>query len=350
MYDYCQKNFNEAKGDLATVFLEKMLKSNTPGGTSCSVILQNWLFLTTYKKYREKLLKNETFNIIAFQTPMWDFNVMLITISHLRINEKHSFSGLDVSNASSSVAKENAIKTAEVKRIKQRDQLGNPDSRVIIDQGMGGTLLCTYSDSYWGLGSGDYYHYGRFFWEIHFPNKLWIYQMSTVSETNLFRGREHILFWEEGKGDLVKEPGAYLRGLNIWGEKGVLIAQTGKLQATIYTGECWDSNCAPIIPRDTNHLTAIWCFCSSEHFNTEVRKVDQKLNVTNATLVKVPFDVEYWQKVAEEKYPNGLPKPYSEDPTQWLFHGQPLKSDQPLQVALSRLLGYRWPAEYDSEM
>ena len=151
--------------------------------------------LGSYKKYREKLLRQEEWNIVTrlgakgFQTPMWDFNVMLITISHLRINEKHSFSGLDVSNASSSVAKENAIKTAEVKRIKQRDQLGNPDSRVIIDQGMGGTLLCTYSDSYWGLGSGDYYHYGRFFWEIHFPNKLWIYQMSTVSETNLFRGR-----------------------------------------------------------------------------------------------------------------------------------------------------------------
>ena len=83
MAQYCEKNYPEAKGDLATVFLEKMLKSNTLGGVSCSVIPQNWLFLTSYKKFREKLLKNETWTVVArlgaksFQTPMWDFNVML---------------------------------------------------------------------------------------------------------------------------------------------------------------------------------------------------------------------------------------------------------------------------------
>ena len=96
--------------------------------------------------------------------------------------------------------------------------------------------------------------------------------------------------------------------------------------------------------------------------------MDQKLNVTNATLVKVPFDLPYWQKVAAEKYPNGLPEPYSDDPTQWIFHGHPcgsvvwdeeakrtahgpLRTDHTaLQVAAARLLGYRWPAERDPEM
>jgi len=50
------------------------------------------------------------------------------------------------------------------------------------------------------------------------------------------------------------------------------------------------------------------------------------------------------------KYPNGLPGPYSDDPTQWIFHGHPAQSDAPLQVAVARLLGYRWPAEQDSAM
>ena len=94
-----------------------------------------------------------------------------------------------------------------------------------------------------------------------------------------------------------------------------------------------------------------------------MRKIDQKLNVTNATLIKVPFDLERWQKVAEEKYPHGLPKPYSDDPTQWIFHGHPCKSvvwddekkwtaygplrydSTVLQVAVARLLGYQWPFE-----
>ena len=67
-------------------------------------------------------------------------------------------------------------------------------------------------------------------------------------------------------------------------------------------------------------------------------------------LVKVPFDLDHWTKVAEEQYPNGLPKPFSADSTQWIFHGHPAESDQSLQVAVARLLGYRWPAELDAKI
>ena len=139
----------------------------------------------------------------------------------------------------------------------------------------------------------------------------------------------------------------------------------GELPVTLYNKYAFDNNTAVITPFNQNHLPAIWCFCSSPEYNEAVRRIDQKLNVTNATLVKVPFDLDYWTKVAAEKYPNGLPKPYSNDPTQWIFHGHPcgsviwddekkwtahgpLRTDGTvLQVAVARLLGYRWPAELD---
>ena len=41
----------------------------------------------------------------------------------------------------------------------------------------------------------------------------------------------------------------------------------------------------------------------------------------------------------------GFPRPYSEDPTQWLSNGTVMPSDAPLQVAVARLLGYRWPEQ-----
>lgn len=76
------------------------------------------------------------------------------------------------------------------------------------------------------------------------------------------------------------------------------------------------------------------------------------------TALQVPFDLAHWQQIAAERYPNGLPEPYSDDPTQWIFHGHPLpcaltpnpspggRGEQDcLQVAVARLLGYRWPAE-----
>ena len=121
------------------------------------------------------------------------------------------------------------------------------------------------------------------------------------------------------------------------------MSQTGNLNSTLYSGDLFDNNTAVILPKCAEDLPAIWAFCSSPDFNSAVRKIDTKLNVTNATLVKVPFNLERWQAVANEQYPDGLPKPYSSDPTQWLFCGTAPGSNHPLQVVMARLLGYRWP-------
>ena len=121
-----------------------------------------------------------------------------------------------------------------------------------------------------------------------------------------------------------------------------------QLPVTLYSGELFDNNSAVICPEKPAHLPAIWAFCSSREFYDRVRDIDQQVKVTNSTLVKVPFDLEHWQKVATEKYPDGLPKPFSSDPTQWLFNGHPAGADQPLQVAVARLLGYQWPRQTGS--
>lgn len=145
------------------------------------------------------------------------------------------------------------------------------------------------------------------------------------------------------------------------------MSQIGSLPVTLYAGQKFDNNVSGIGPLDDN-LPAVWAYCSSPEYARAVREMDQKLNVTNATLVKVPFDLSHWQDVAKRQYPNGLPEPYSDDPTQWLFHGHPCGSvvwddddkklangplrtdDTVLHVAAARLFGYRWPAEHDEKM
>jgi len=366
MYDYCQRNFNEAKGDMATVFLDKMLKSNIPGGTSCCVILQNWLFLTTYKKFREKLLKNEAFNIIArlgpkgFQTPMWDFNVMLIALSHKRIDETHFISGLDVSDSPNAAAKDAAIKTAGLKQVRQKEQLGNPDGRILFAESSDLPLLTKYSDTGTGMQSFDRPRFISDFWEVQCLKSTWELLQSTPDGKNLFSGMQEIVKWQNGKGELFQlmemkaeegyKSGIWKAGSQYWGKKGIIHGVMADLPMSIYLGYPYDTNTAVIIPKKEEYALAAFAYSLSGEFSKAVRALDQKLMVTNATFMKVPFDLSYWQKIATEEYPNGLPKPYSEDPTQWLFHGHPSKSGQPLQVAVSRLLGYRWPAEYDTEM
>jgi len=365
---FCEKYYPSAKNDLATVFLDRCIELCIEGGTASVVLPQNWLFLTSYKKFREKLLKNDSWHLIArLGEGGFDSSaaagafVVLLTMSRDNIASIQGglFSkatsigilrGLDVFEPRTAIEKAAGLLTAKIESLDQEKQLKNPDARVVLEETHSKNLLEFYSNSYWGLGSGDYPRFGKCFWEILMPQRDWIYQLSTVLKSKLYGAREHILYWQNGKGDLASNPGAFVRGTQIWGKRGIHVSQMRNLPVTLYTGECWDTNSSPIIPKKHDYLTAIWCFCSSSEYNDAVRKIDQKVNVTNATLIKVPFDLAYWRKVAVEKYPNGLPKPHSDDPTQWLFHGYPAKSENPLQISVARLLGYCWPAELDNNM
>ena len=209
---------------------------------------------------------------------------------------------------------------------------------------------------------------------------LWTLQQTTVREQCVFGGLELILYYDKKNGHLREDAkvrreklhDSDQRGNKAWGRWGVGISQMRVLPCALYVGETFDSNvavmCPTVVPDDMGHLPAIWCYCSSPEYSEAVRCIDQKLNVTNATLAKVPFDLDHWTKVANERYTNGLPRPYSGDPTQWIFHGHPsgaviwdearkktvhgpLRTDDTvLQVVVARLLGYRWPAEQDAQV
>jgi hypothetical protein len=366
MQDFCERRYPEGKSDLATVFLERCLEFNRDGGTTSVVIPQNWLFLTSYKKFREKLLRNQTWNFIGrlgpkgFQTPMWDFNVQLLTISRGnsaagdllgQASTSNILRGLDVSEAPSAMIKSEQLPMGEIKSVEQANQFENPDARISLEYKSCSKLLKIFAYSYQGIASGDYPHFGRCYWEKMFIDGIeWIFQQGTVKKTQAFGGKECVIHWQDGKGELVNSSAARVQGLEAIGKWGVAVSQMNVIPVTLHLATAFDNNTAAIIPKNPENLLAIWCFCSSLDYNKAVREIDQKLNVTNATLIKVPFDLEHWQKVAAEKYPNGLPKPYSDDPTQWIFHGHPQKSEAPLQVAVARLLGYRWPAELDASM
>jgi len=357
--EYCEKNYPEAKGDLATVFLEKMLNQSLDSGIACSVMPQDWIFKGIYKKLRIKLLNSNSWSFIAklgtksFQTPMYDFNVMLLSIVNLKPDNNKSFSLLDVSKEVTANSKDHAIKTNNVLFINQLLNLKNPDSRISIDEITETPLLSKYCDSLVGLQTSDDPMFLISFWETKFVNKLiWEYLQTTPLSDKVDSGMSLMVRWEQGNGLLLSLPTAYpTKGLKAVGKKGIAINRMGKkIFPYQYGSERFHQNIAVFVPYDMKDIAAIWCFCSTSIFNEEVRKIDQSLKVTNSTLVKIPFDLEHWQKIADEKYPNGLPKPYSDDPTQWLFHGHPIKTENPLQVAAARLLGYRWPAESDTAM
>jgi len=375
--EFCIKSYKEAKNDLATVFLDRCLEFCIKGGT-CSIVLpQNWLFLTTYKKFRKKLLINDTWNLIvrlgpgAFETISGAVvKAILLSLSRGNVeatdwlfdgSEKaaHLLRGLDVSASRTPREKAEQLLTIELKQVEQVKQLENPGAKVSLEILSSTSPLENFATVSEGLHTGDYPRFGRKFWELNKLGGGWKQQQGGVASSSFFSGMEHVLFWENGNGDLIrfvqerlgmKTVSAWIKGETVWGKKGVAVGAMGDMKSSFYNGTLFTHGIYVIVPKNDSYGSAVASFCISTELKNEVRKLDQKVCVARDSIAKVPFDLEHWQKVAAEKYPNGLPKSYSDDPTQWIFHGHPAKSDHPLQVAIARLLGYRWPAELDSEM
>ena len=343
--EYVERVYPSAKADLATAFVERCRDYCLQKGSYALVTPQNWLFLGSYKKLREDFLKTQSWGTIArlgpkgFQTPMWDFNVMLFNIVNDKPTSDHTMTGLDVSAYKTPTLKEQGLLEDEIRELEQIGQLRNPDARIGLDEISTKPLLTLYAYSSQGLKTGDDLHYRRNFWEVE-SLKSYRKCQSTVDDTQYFGGLDSIVYWHNGGQNMSR-----FQGISAWGKAGVAVSQMRHLPVALFSGDVFDSNVSPIIPNDESNLAALWAFCSAPHYNEKVRKIDQSLKVPNATLVKVPFDLKHWQKVADEQYPNGLPEPYSDDPTQWLFNGAITETPEPLQVAVARMMGYAWPEQ-----
>ena len=358
LQDFLSERYQDSKTDLATAFVERCMSFSQRGGSFAVVTPQNWLFLGSYKKLRERLLKGNTWNVVsilgpgAFETIGGEVvKVALAILTNSVAVEANVIVGLDASHLTTPDAKASALRCLETSCLSQSALLANPDARVTLGtEDDGSTLLSRYAESLLGFGSGDYPRFGRYFWELPTLLPGWRFQQGTFTETRPFAGRENVINWNAGLGSLSTSPSLSLRGTKAWGKPGIVVSLMGELRSAFYSGEMFDVMTAVLLPQDEKTLPAIWAFTSSPDFNAAVRRIDQSLKVTNGTVVKVPFDLAHWQKIADEQYPNGLPEPHSDDPTQWLFHGHSVRSTAPLQVAVARLLGYRWPQNEDDDL
>ena len=388
---FCERYYPLAKNDLATVFLERCLQLCTQRGTASLVLPQNWLFLIGYRKLREKLLKAETWHLLsrlgarAFETVTGEVvKAILLTMSRGHPYGRFdgvvsddsipaAMRGLDISDFRTASEKTTQLREAEILSVEQSRQLRNPDVRITLEGTTAQRRLDGYCISIEGLTTGDLGRFVGKFWEGSLSDG-WEPFIQNVESTAHFGGRSDRILWENGCGILARFPTAHnfpskvMHGRKVLGQRGLRVTQMSSLPVTTYTGEVFGKSGATLVPDDPERLPAIWCYCSSGEYSKEVRRIDQKLNVTNATLAKVPFDRDRWTNEANERYPNGLPLPYSNDPTQWIFHGHPCGSvvwDETqkqtvhgpfrtdptvLHVAVARLLGYRWPAEHDIDM
>jgi hypothetical protein len=355
--DYCERVHPKAKADLATCFVERGLIFCSPGGCTALVTPQNWLFLGKYKELRKQLLTTVSWHGVVrlgehgfgSSQAAGAFTAFAF-LGNVLPKAAQKFFGIDVASLDSPEKKAVALETETVTSVYQKQQLGNPDAR--IGFGMTSSLprLIEFGRIYQGIGTSDGPRFIQNFWEASHVKDGWVLYQTAPERDGGFSGFHSKLLWCDGGGPLVEvcQKDAQYRGKSAWGKRGVALAVTRNVNRGEYLGAHFDCTFGALVtPTDTD-LMALRAFVMSEEFVPSVRAVDQALSITETSFGKVPFDLAHWQKVAAEKYPHGLPKPFSSDPTQCLFNGHPAGADQPLHVAVARLLGYQWPRQTGS--
>lgn len=354
---FLEGNFKDGRADLATAFVVRCLDFCSEGGATGLVTPQIWLFLEGYRTLREKLLDARTWRSVvrlgsgAFETIGGAVvNAALFVLQGSRPGSASRIAALDVSAVEGAAAKGTAIPSARVALVSQRDQRLNPDARVTLSDSIISSLLGEFVGSTEGLSTGDRDRFVRQFWEFDPISADWEFFQAAPSSNGQMDGFSEVVYWQDGRGVLSSFSGARVQGHAAWGRPGILVGRMSTIRAGYYAGHLYDKSCVVLTPKRKAHLLPASAFCASPSFEVEIRRLDKKLGVATSVPLKVPFDLEEWEATASEQYPVGLPEPESDAPTQWLFHGRPEDSTAPLQVAVARLLGYRWPAELDDKM
>ncbi len=356
--EYCERFYSAVKADLATCFIERIAKFTEDGGAAAIVAPRNWMFLKSYKRFRENLLRESRVAFLAalgpraFETIGGEVvNVVLAGVERRAPETEDTLMAFDAAERREPKDKALAIQADPVFLVAQKDQLANPDARLTLERHDSLPLLGRCAASFLGLGTGDYSRYGRQFWELPRPDARWAYQQGSVEETRPWTGREHVVAWDARinrvrgmtQADRDQIHNQDQSGQQAWGRRGIVVSLSSELRCTLYTGEKHDKSVAALVPQDEKLIPALWCYVTSDEFAAKVRLLDRKVIVANGTLVKVPFELERWKQEAATRFPLGLPKPSTDDPTQWLHDGHPRGSRSTLQVAVARLVGYEWP-------
>lgn len=350
--------YRHARADLATTLQWRAQTLLEPTGCYAGVCPETWLILGRYRNMRHTVLANQRVSLVAYlgsgafgQIGGAVVRVGLFISGHVAPARTDSVGIVRADGRRSVEMKIAELLNGPIAWVPQSQIATDSEARIVARALSETTQLSDFADGLGGITTGDAARLRREFFELAALGR-WRLAQTTPRQTGDYEGREIAIYWDDGHGLVTQAEGggATIAGRAAWGRDGVGIRATDTLDATIYKGDIFENICAVLLPRRETDLPAIWAFCSSPEFRRVVRNVDSTLRVTNATLVKVPFDLEHWTTVAAERYPNGLPEPDSDDPTQWLFRGTIVGSTAPLHVAVARLLGYRWPQQVPDEL
>jgi hypothetical protein len=350
--EHLTMSYPAAAEDLATGFACRLIELSGVQGSVATVLPESALFLGSLTEFRRELMRQHTLRLVTLLGPgafiAIGGEVVRVALLLLASDVPSPDARLRMADISTEPYDHKAprLRVAPLSAISQESLLQSPKSRIMPGATSGTeALLSQLATSTEGTSTGDGARYVRAFWELPQLDPRWVVFQAAPEMTRLYGGLEWVMLWEGGNGTLARDPGARVQGLGAWGGPGVLVERMSSLRASLYMGQAFQKSTVVVRPSDPSLLAAIWHFCQSGTHKSRVLAFERRIGIATSSIVSVGFDADHWRTVAEAAGP--LPEPFSDEPTQSIFDGHPKGAVESLQVAVARLLGYRWPRQPD---
>lgn len=346
---HLERRFYPARQDIATAFLQRFESFTEPASHYASVAPENWLVQASYAELRRSFLLSQSLSICAIlgEEAFESFGIrgpraILVVVGNTPPADGYVNRFID---ASTSPGRAQILIPEKVKRLKndplaivrQSAHLDRPSARILTLEEQSGRRLSEFAISSQGLKTGDDNRRRLFFWE-----------RGTLGDWKLAQGGP-LVDGEPGLHYVIDlAPGvdlARMQGMAAWGRRGISVLLTRHMSVAPYIGVPFFSEISAVTPIEDRHLQALTQFAASGELQRRVREIDRGTIVSNSTILDVLFDPE----TSATRSGNGIDV-QTVHPTQWLFAGHPRHSDSPLQVAVARLIGYRWPRQLGSQL
>jgi hypothetical protein len=314
--DYVQRVYPEGKRDLYAAFILRNREWAVKHGIVAMVTQQSWMFLRSFAKTREQVLKENCIQTLAHLGPHAFaeilgevVNAVLFTLHNIKPPIEHTLIAVRLISEDNKVRKEQFLRYSNLRelqnlifKVRQSLLLEIPASPIVywlrpkfFEILMSQHFLKDIAPVRKGLFTGDNQHFIRFFWEIADFNKRWIPHAKAGSYCKWAGLEKYVVDWQDNGKCIKEHPAQGLRNESFYFCKGLtysLMAQ-GSMSCRMLDGKgIFDDASLSLFPNDEALRIKLLCILNTRPVSYLLRAISNDLKFRGGYVDRLPVPEE----------------------------------------------------------
>ena len=314
--DYVKKNFPDSKTDLYAVFIEKCNSMLKPNCFQAMITMHSWMFLSSFEKLREKILKNDTINMAHLGARAFEEiggEVVQTTTFVLRNSaiSDYKASYCRLISPMSQQGKEDLFLKFEEVYVTKKDKFtvipGAPIAYWIDDnlsKAFSGSLLGNYAQTKQGFATGDNERFLRFWHEVSLENTSipslkrqdakWIPCNKGGSYRKWYGNNIYLANWENDGFEMRNFKGSVIRNPQFYFREGITWSSLANQLSLRYSpkGFIFESKGSMCFVNETANLHYILGVLNSVIASEALSVLSPTLDFHEGPMLKVPVTIK----------------------------------------------------------